>query len=245
MFQRFQSLRNSHKFLLGLSVFALVTVGVLAVSALNQAENQQATAQTSEPGKCNVTVQGYTVNSSGPIAACNFTLDLSQSKLQEDLGSIKQMLASLPGQKSINEIKDILETISSKIADKQDINKVVDKLDTLADRGFEAQFGFGSKLGTAVFATSLSKHVGELNVQAVGYASLPSDANLPRLCGEVGAGQNLTLGLGACLDKEVIQRYVSLGYQLTPFNGFTPTMGLEFSDKGIAVSFVVSGKGIR
>ncbi len=245
MVQRFQSLRRSHKFLLGLVAFALVCTGVFGVSALNKSENQQATAQTAEPAKCNVSVQGYTVSSTGPTAACNFTLDLTQSGLQQDLESIKQTLATLPGQKSVNEIKDILETIGAKVADKQDVTKIVDKIDNLAERGYEAKFGFGSKLGTAVFATSLTKHVGNVNFQAMGYASLPSDANLPKLCGEVGAGQDLTLSLGACLDKELIQRYITLGYQLKAFNGFTPTIGLAFSDKGISASLVVNGQGIR
>jgi hypothetical protein len=245
MFQRFQSLRRFHKFLLSAVVCALVFGAVFAVTALNKSASQSATAQTAEVAKCNVSVQGYTVSSTGSTAACNFTLDLSQSGLQQDLESIKQMLAMLPGQKSVNEIKDILETIGAKVADKQDVTKIVDKLDDLSDRGYEARFGFGSKLGTAVFATSLTKQVGKVNFKATGYASLPSDANLPKLCGEVGAGQDVTLGLGACLDKELIQRYITLGYQLKPFNGFTPTVGLEFSDKGISASLVVNGQGIR
>jgi hypothetical protein len=226
---------------------------MLGISKLSAISSQPTTApaqstKEQEAVKCTVHVEGYTVYSSGSAAACNFTLDLSQSALRGDLEGIKQALAALPGQKSIEEIKLALEELKSSlksVADKGDVAQLLGELETLVTRGFDARFGFGSKFGSAVFATSLGKQVGDLSVQATGFASLPSDAGRPHLCGEVGAGQQLTLGLGACLHNDQIQRYVTLGYHLPLFEGYTTTTGLEFTERGISLSFVIVGQGIR
>ncbi|MBI1742146.1 hypothetical protein HYR54_03660 [Candidatus Acetothermia bacterium] len=245
---RIKQLRTSQKVILGFVLFVLVAGAAALFFGFNKTAAQQATNQPStatKPVECHVIVKGYTITSSGPVDACNFTLDLSQSALRDDLQEIKQMLSTLAGQKSIDELKSILEKLDGKVADKSDVSTIVGHLDQLIARGYETKFGFGAKFGTPIFSTSLTKQVGDLNVQAMGYASLPSDAALPKLCGEVGAGRELVLGLGTCLQNTNIQRYVTLGYRLKPFNGFAPTMGVEFSEKGISVSVVVNGTGIR
>ena len=166
-------LRAMPKILIGLALVVFLAAGIFMAFGFDQSRSQPATAQTALSAPCVVTVKDYTISSTGPTDACNFTLDLSQSGLRNDMETIKKVLATLPGEKSIEAIKSILRGL----ADKSDVDALLTRLDSLNARGYETKFGFGSKLGAAVFATSFSKRVGDLSLQASGYASLPSDVN--------------------------------------------------------------------
>ena len=55
----------------------------------------------------------------------------------------------------------------------------------------------------------------------------------------------MSAGLGACWKGESFVRYATIGYNVSPWKGFTARMGLEFSGQGVSLSFVITGQGIR